>query len=148
MPENNEKPDDPKVAREGGSDDGTDKGLMPPAEPPSTTAPVQNTQINIQQIPPQALDKLSPEQILELHNLILEQMDRSDSRQFEFIMDQASKNNASQRRYAFVGGYIALAGIAVATYLAAVGNESVAIALATSLATIIAVVVGSRIIAE
>ncbi len=148
MPENNEKPDDPEVAREGGSDDGTGEDLIPVKEPPSTTVPVQNTQINIQQIPPQALDKLSPEQILDFHKSILEHMDRNESRRFEFIMDQASKNNASQRRYAFVGGYIALAGIAVATYLAATGNESVAIALATSLATIIAVVAGSRIIAD
>lgn len=144
MPENNEKPDDPKVAREGGSDDGTDKGLMPPAEPPSTTAPVQNTQINIQQIPPQALDKLSPEQILELHNLILEQMDRSDSRQFEFAMDQANKKNTSQKWSISFGGSIALAGIAAAVYLDTAGSGILAGVIATAVTVIIAVVVGGR----
>ena len=148
MLENNEKPDAPEIAREGGSGEGTGEGLIPAGEPPSTTAPVQNTQINFQQIPPQALDKLSPEQVLDFHKSILDHMDRNESRRFEFIMDQASRKNASQRLYAFMGGSIALAGIAAATYLAAASNESVAIAIATSLATIIAVVVGSRIIAD
>lgn len=148
MPENNEKPDAPEIAREGGSGGGTGESLIPAGEPPSTTAPVLNTQINIQQIPPQALDKLSPDQILDFQHSILNQMDRADSRQFEFAMDQANKRNTAQKWYAGIGGSIALAGIAATTYLAAAGNESVAIAIATSLATIIAVVVGSKIIAD
>lgn len=143
MPEGNEPPNEQGAAEE----NGTEKNLTLPTEP-TTTVPVRNTQINIQQIPPQALDKLSPEQVLDFHKSILDHMDRNESRRFEFIMDQASRKNASQRLYAFIGGSIALAGIAAATYLAAAGNESVAIAIATSLATIIAVVVGSKIIAD
>ncbi len=90
------------------------------------------------------MDKLSPDQILELHDSILKHMDRSENRRFEFAMDRANKNGASQKLNVRFGGSIALAGILAAVYPAATGNDIIAGVIATAVTIIIAVVIGGK----
>ena len=69
---------------------------LPPLVPPQTTTPAQINQVNINQIPPKAWDRLSPEQIVALTSKILDQADRKDQRHFEIAKQQAgetAKNN-------------------------------------------------------
>src|SRR6266571_1884452 len=62
---------------------GSEPVVLPPVSPPATKTPFQlNQQINIQQIPPKAWDKLSPDQIVELSKVIVAQIEKSDERQY------------------------------------------------------------------
>ena len=143
MPENDEKPGNPEIEGADGSGDVSGKPPAPPVKPPRTATPIQyNQQINIQQIPSTAWGRLSSDQITALYDLTLQHMDRSESRHLEFAMDQAGKQSAFQKLNVLIGGGVALAGIAATAYLGVTGHESVAIAIAASLATLIAVVVG------
>lgn len=120
---------------------------IPPIIPPRTKSPVTfNQQVNIQQIPPQAWDKLSDEQIVELSKAALTQFDKTDDRHYQVALDRADKESKSEPRAQVIGGVLALVGVLSVTYLSAAGETLVSAILATFLATIIAVVVGGKLI--
>ena len=126
---------------------GSERVLLPPVSPPSTKAPFQfNQQINIQQIPPKAWDKLSPDQIVELSKVIVAQIEKSDERQYNWAMTQAKNAVTAQTRALLIGGVVALGGVAATTYLSMAGHQLVAAILGTFLATLVAVVVGNHFI--
>ena len=119
---------------------------LPPLIPPQTRIPAQfNQQVNINQIPPHVLDKLSSNQIAELTAAILAQAERTDERRFTFARESASSSAKNATVSTIVGGVVALAGLVAVAYLAATGNGIVAGTLGGFLATIIAVAVGRRI---
>ncbi len=126
---------------------GSEPVVLPPVSPPATKTPFQlNQQINIQQIPPKAWDKLSPDQIVELSKVIVAQIEKSDERQYNWAMTQAVNAVKAQARALWIGGVVALGGVAAVTYLSATGNQLVAAILGTFLATLVAVVVGNHFV--
>ena len=119
--------------------------VLPPVVPPSTKTPFQfNQQINIQQIPTRAWEKLSAEQIIDLTKTIVQQIEKSDERQFNLSLEQAKSSARTQRTAMFIGGAISIVGFAAATYLATQGHQVIGGMLATFLATVIAVTIGNR----
>jgi hypothetical protein len=119
--------------------------LLPPVNPPSTKTPFTfNQQVNIQNIPSQAWDKLSPEQIVDLSKTIIEQVDKIDKRHFDWAMDRAVRSEKTHKIAMSVGGLIAIVGIIAVAYLSVEGHQIVAGMLGTFLATIIAVALGNR----
>lgn len=122
--------------------------LPPPPTPPQTKTPVQfNQQLNFyQEIPSSAWDDLSNDQIVDLSKSILIQMDRFDERQFKFAMDQAEKLDSTRKRILLAGSSVAIIGFATAAYLALNGHTFVAMSISIPLATILAVIVGNKIV--
>lgn len=125
----------------------SDAELLPPVVPPNTKAPFTfNQQVNIQNIPSQAWDRLSPDQIVDLSKTIIEQVDKIDRRHFDWAMDRAKRSERSQYCAMVIGGLVAIAGIICVAYLSANGHQVVASILGTFLATIIAIVIGNRFV--
>ena len=119
--------------------------VLPPVVPPATKTPFQfNQQINIQQIPPKALEKLSPDQTFELTKSLLQQFERSDERQFKHAMEQIESSAKTQRIAMLIGGLIAVGGVAAVTYLTMQDHQVIAAILGTFLGTIVAVTIGNR----
>ena len=118
---------------------------MPLIPSPPTDAGFQFNQLNVQQIPQTALDKLSPEQLAGLLESTLSHTDRLDERRFRFAMDRAERESNSKRLNTLVGGLIAVAGFAVVAILSYNESDIVAGIIASFLATVIAVVVGARL---
>ena len=112
---------------------------------PPTEAGFHFNQLNIQQIPQTALDRLAPEQITGLLESTLRHSDNMDDRRYRYAMDHAEKQRKLRTLNTITGGAIAIAGLAVVAVLTYMGNDLVAGILATFLATIIAVVVGSKL---
>lgn len=123
---------------------GGDPATLAPVPPP-TDARLQFNQLNIQQIPQTALDRLPPENLVALLESTLHQSDKMDERRFTYFMDQAEKEIRSQRLNTIAGIAIAIAGFAVIVALTYMGNDSAAGIVAALLATIISVVVGSKL---
>ena len=121
-----------------------DSQRIPPVVPPHTATPFQFNQVNIQQIPPKVWDKLSPEQIFELSQRIIDQVETMDKRQFDIAKERNATQARSRSIAMIAGGIVAIAGIGASTYLASAGNAIVAGIIATFLATIIAVIVGNK----
>ena len=120
--------------------------ILPPVVPPQTTAPFTlNQQVNIQQIPTKAWDKLSPDQIVELTKVIIDHAQKVDERHFTYSMEQAKQTGDSARMSVLVGGGIAALGLIGVSYLALKGEHVIAGIIGTFLATIVAVVVGRKI---
>lgn len=120
---------------------------LPPVVPPQTRTPFQfNQQINIQQIPPGAWERLAPDQIVDLSKSMMAQMDRLDERHFKWAMEQAKRDESTNKWTLAIGGVLAACGLVAVTYLAASEHAIVAAILGTFLATILAVVVGNRAI--
>jgi hypothetical protein len=95
---------------------------LPPVVPPTTKTPFQfNQQINIQQIPPRAWEKLSADQIVDLTKTIMTQIEKTDERQFKWAIDQNQTSAKTQRYSLIVGGLIAVLGVGGTVYLAAQG---------------------------
>lgn len=113
---------------------------------PSTEASFQFNQQNIQQIPQSALDRLSPEQLTGLMESTLRHTDKMDERRFKYVMDQAEKESSSKSLTVVVGGVVAVVGFAVLLALTYMDSDIVAGIVATFLVTIIAVVVGSKLL--
>jgi len=129
----------------GGGDAIQAEPVPPPVVPPATKTPFQfNQQINIQQIPPKALEKLSPEQTFELTKALLQQFERSDDRQFTHAMEQIKSSAKTQRIAMVIGGLIAVGGVAAVTYLTMQDHQVIAAILGTFLGTIVAVTIGNR----
>jgi hypothetical protein len=144
MPNDNGKPDEAEDSPEGCPDE---LQSLPKVIPPKTSAPFQfNQQVNIQQIPPKVWDRLTPDQIVDLSKSMLNQIEKMDARHFDYAMDQAEKASHARKQAAYIGGAVALVGFAASTYPAASGNAIVAGIIATFLATIIAVIVGNKML--
>jgi hypothetical protein len=123
----------------------TDADVLPPVVPPNTKTPFTfNQQVNIQNIPSQAWDRLSPEQIVDLSRIIIDQVDQIDRRHFDWAMDRAKRSEKTHNRAMAIGGIIAIVGIVAVVYLSAEGHQIVAAILGTFLATIVAIVLGNR----
>lgn len=123
------------------------ESALPPIVPPATKTPFQfNQQINIQQIPTRAWEKLSADQIVDLTKTIVSQIEKSDERQFNWAMEQAKSSGETQRVAMAIGGVIALVGFGTATYLTVQGHQVIGGMLATFLATVISVTIGNKLI--
>lgn len=120
----------------------------PQISPPKTKAPVQfNQQVNVyQQIPPSAWDRLSADQVVDLSKEILRVMDATDSRQFQYAMDQAKRGDTSRTRTTIAGTVITVIAFGLTAYLAIAGHEIIAMSISLPLATILAIVVGNKIV--
>jgi hypothetical protein len=120
---------------------------LPPVVPPQTKAPFTfNQQVNIQNIPPQAWDRLSPDQVVDLSKTLLDQVDKIDKRRFDWSMERAKRTDSMHARALTIGGIVALVGLSGVVYLSAQGHEVVAAIVGTFLATVVAVVLGNRLI--
>jgi hypothetical protein len=97
-----------------------------------------------QQIPSRAWEKLSADQIVDLTKTIVNQIEKSDERQFNWAVEQAKSSSTTQRLAMCIGGVIAVAGIGLTAYLAMSGHEVIAGMLGTFLVTIISCAIGNR----
>ena len=120
----------------------------PPPTPPQTKTPVQfNQQVNVyQQIPKSAWTGLNSDQIVDLSKVILHQMETFDKRQFDYAMDQSGKQDSRKRRTLTYGSIVTVIGFIITAYLAKNGYELVAMTISMPLATILAIIVGNRLI--
>ena len=120
----------------------------PPPAPPQTKTPVQfNQQVNVyQQIPQSAWNGLSNDQIVDLSKEILNRMDTFDKRQFDYAMAQAARRDSTRKRTVTYGSLVAIVGFIITAYLAINGYELVAVTISMPLATILAIIVGSKLI--
>ena len=141
----------PQVNRLEGAAEGqrtvTPEPILPAVVPPQTSAPVQfNQQLNlsIQQIPSSAWDRLSPEQVVDISKRIVDQIDATDKRHFDYAMDGVKRSASGKKVAICVGAVVSVAGFAATTFLAIYGHEIVALSVALPLATIIAMIVGRR----
>lgn len=148
MADGDARADSPATQVEGSSENGTDIDRPLPQGPPTpgTGAGIQLNQLNIQQIPPTALDRMSPDQVLAFYQSTLKHNDSADDRRFEFAMAHIEKEGAAAKRNVWIGGSLGIAGLVGACVLALHGHEAVAMAVVSFLATIMAVVVGSRLL--
>jgi hypothetical protein len=114
--------------------------------PPTTKAPLQfNQQVNIyQQIPQNAWDRLSAEQVVELSKVIVQQIDTADKRQFGFAISQATSERHGKKLAMLCGSIIAVAGFSATAYMGMHAHELIALSISLPLATILAVIVGKR----
>lgn len=148
MADSDARADPPEVPRGGSSENGTDTAfVLPPSPPmPGTRARIQFNQLHVQQISPSTLDRLSPDQVRAFQLSTLEHMESVDRRRFEFKMAHSKREGAAERRNAWIGGLLGIAGLGSACVLALHGHVEVAMAVVASSATIIAVVVGSKLV--
>ena len=140
------EPDDAgKPSESAGKTPVSESAQLPDFRPPATTSPLQfNTQVNVTQLPPNALERLSPEQLMELHHSMMDRIDASDERNFKFAMDQIEREERTQRLGMRVGGLVSCVGYVVAGVLSYSGHETVAGVVAASLTTVLAMIVANR----
>ena len=121
---------------------------LPVLPPPNTKTPLQfNQQVNVyQQIPPNAWDTLSQAQVFELTKDILRLSDVIDKRHFDHATNMIDKRSARDKISMVIGGAIALLGIGGAIYLGTTGHDMIALSISLPLATILAVVVGRKLL--
>jgi hypothetical protein len=118
---------------------------VPVPPPPETQSPIQfNQQVNVYQIPQNAWDRLTPAQTMELTKMILDQAESTDKRHFEFALAQANSEDRGKKLCIWIGGFVALAGFAGASYLGIHGHEIAALSISLPLVTILAMIVGNR----
>lgn len=145
MPDPDQNKNDRQRELDLNSIESTAEPALPPLSAPRTAAPFNfNQQVNIQQIPTRAWDKLSSEQIVELTKAIITRGDDMDRRQFQYAMETVQQSMKLGRFSLIAGGIVALCGFSVATYLVTTGHETSGAVLLTFLASTIAHVVGSR----
>lgn len=123
------------------------KDELPPINPPQTKTPVQfNQQINYQQIPPSAWSGLTPDQRMQLSMAILDKMDTIDERHYNFAVDQIGKDARHGTIRSICGTVIAVCGFGLSAYLALHGQSFVSSTISLPLGTIIAMIVGNRVL--
>ena len=61
-------------------------------------------------------------------------------------MAQAVRQDSTKRQTVTYGSIVAIVGFIITAYLAITGHELVAVTISTSLATILAIIVGSKLI--
>jgi len=145
MPEDDERKKQSELAL--GDSAVAEPAAPPPVIPPATRTPFQiNQQINIQQLPPKALEKLSADQLFELSKTAIAQFERTDERQFKLAMEQITSSTKSHRIGTYVGGVLALCGFSAVTYLTIQGHQVVAAIIGTFLATVISITIGNRML--
>jgi hypothetical protein len=101
--------------------------VLPLVVPPQTSAPVQfNQQLNlsVQQIPSSAWDRLSPEQIVDISKMIVNQIDATDQRHFDYAMENVKRSASGKKVALWCGGLIFLIGVGATTFLATHGMKS------------------------
>ena len=148
MADGHARADPPATLGAGSSENGTDMARALPAWPrtPETASEVRFNQLNTQQIPPSTLDRLSPEQVQAFHRSTLEHLESADVRRHELAMARMERVCAAERRNAWIGGLLGIASLGGACVLALHGHAEVAMAVVATLATITAVVVGSKLV--
>jgi hypothetical protein len=116
--------------------------------PPKTKAPVSFNQQNnfYQQIPTSAWDRLSPEQVVELSRQVLKMADDQDERHFQIAKDQLQRLEGQNKRNIFIGSLVVLVGFTLTGFLAMHSHEMVALTISLPLATILAMLVGNRVL--
>jgi hypothetical protein len=116
--------------------------------PPKTKAPVNFNQQNnfYQQIPTSAWDRLSTEQVVELSKQILKMSDDQDERHFQYAKERLNRTEVQNRRNLFLGSFVVLVGFCLTGYLAMNSHELVALTISLPLATIVAMLVGNRVL--
>jgi hypothetical protein len=120
--------------------------IQPPT-PPQTQHPVTfNQQINIGQFPPETWSKLTGDQIAVITELTIRELSQSDDRRFNVEMRRLESENAQRSMGILLGALITLGGIGVSAYLAVQGQKEVATSLITALVTLVAVLVGKKIL--
>lgn len=140
--------DPPATQGRASSENGTDMARALPAAPPTprTRSEIRFNQLNTQQIPPSTLDRLSPEQIQAFHRSTLERLESADVRRHELSMARMERVCAAERRNAWIGGLLGITSLGGACVLALHGHAEVAMAVVATLATITAVVAGSKLV--
>jgi hypothetical protein len=129
------------------SDDTPVEPALPTIPLPETKTPLHvNTQINVQQIPRTAWDRLSPEQVIDLSKTILNNADVIDKRHFDFAMCQAEREDRGKKTGMMIGGAVTVAAYAAAAFLAYSGHDVVAAVIAASVTSVLAVIVGNRVL--
>jgi len=120
----------------------------PEIVPPKTKAPVHFNQQNnfYQQIPTSAWDRLSNEQVVDLSAQILRIADAQDERHYQFSKEKLSRLEQQNKRNLFVGSLVVLTGFGITGFLAMHGHELVAVTISGPLATILAMLVGNRVL--
>lgn len=108
--------------------------------------PAQYTQLNFTNLPTAAWSKLNSSQLEKILLNVLELTRVQDDRRFQITMEQlkAANRGAIQTRY--LGGFIAVAGLAAVVYLASIGQVAAATGIGASVATLVAVIVGKRVL--
>ena len=76
--------------------------------------------------------------------MIVNQIDATDKRQFDYAMDEVKRTASGKKIAMCCGSLVAVAGFALTSYLAINGHEVVALAISLPLATVIAMIVGNR----
>jgi hypothetical protein len=124
------------------------KNEPPTVIPPKTVAPSNFNQQNnyYQQIPTSAWDRLSPEQIVELSKQILKITDDQDERHFQFAKERLNRSEGENKRNVILGSLVVLVGFGLTGYLAMHSHEFVSLTISLPLATIVAMLVGNRVL--
>ncbi len=147
MPDEKDEPESEEstTAIEAASDPNAE---LPTVTPPKTKASVQFNQQNnfYQSIPSNAWDRLSPEQVVELSRDILKHMDLTDERGYNFAMDRVRRSEARNKLNLIVGSIVVLVAFVLTAYLATHGHEFVALTISLPLATILAMLLGNRLL--
>lgn len=118
--------------------------LPEPPPPPQTAARFEFTpQINVL-TSRSALDGLAPDQIMELAARALHTMDEVDKRRHAAEMERIKSDRNQQGAALILGSLIALIGLLAGAYLAMNGQSQAATTIFTSLAVLVAVVIGRK----
>jgi hypothetical protein len=81
-----------------------------------------------------------------LSQQILKISDDQDERHFIFSKEKLNRMEGQSRRNLFVGSFVVLVGFGLTGYLAMHSHELVALTISLPLATIVAMLVGNRIL--
>lgn len=116
----------------------------PPPPPPTHTPATLNQQININQLPPTLWDKLDPQQTRELTSELIGKFDEADARRIALERERLQAETNSTNLAVLVGFLLIAGGLGLVGYLAVQGKQEVALAVGSSLVTLVSVVVGRR----
>lgn len=83
---------------------------------------------------------------MDLSRTIIQQIDVADKRQFDYAIDQAKKEESRKKFTTICGAIVAIVGFGLTGYLAMHGHEFVALTVSLPLATILAIIVGNKVI--
>ena len=127
---------------------GDNNSELPTMHPPKTKAPVSFNQQNnfYQQIPSNAWGRLSSVEIVELSKKILDHANMIDERHFEYAKKRLENSDRTHKRNIFLGSVVTVIGIAATAYLAMHGHEVIAMTVSLPLSTIIAMLLGNRLL--
>ena len=96
------------------------------------------------QIPPNAMDKLSSNEIVEVIESSLANLDAHDHRASQFALERTRIREDADKRQIYVGGSLAALGLVLVGILAWLGEGDIAMMLVVFLATVIGVTIGGK----